>query len=216
LANLLRNLAFKKSLSQTYWKRYQEYGATPKGSFWLTKSRQNQRFELILKAMPKLTQPHDITLADIGCGYGALAQYLATDQHFDHIAYSGYDISPDLIQECQTKYKNPRFHFALGTYPKVATNCVVMSGTYNLAATRQLTVWEDYVIECLQKCWEKTIHTMIFNLQVAPKAQIAHDCIYYAQARNILDLCQKRFGPTKITSHPNLAHDATFCVTRSH
>ena len=102
LANLLRNLAFKKSLSQTYWKRYQEYGATPKGSFWLTKSRQNQRFELILKAMPKLTQPHDITLADIGCGYGALAQYLAADQHFDHIAYSGYDISPNLIQECLT------------------------------------------------------------------------------------------------------------------
>ena len=215
LVNLLQNAAFKKSLSQTYWKRYQEYGATPKGSFWLTKARQYQRFDLILNAMPKATPPRNITLADIGCGYGALADYLAAEERFDHIAYSGYDISPELIQECQTKNKSPRFRFALGTYPKEATDCVVMSGTYNLAATRQLTVWEDYVINCLQKCWEKTIHRMIFNLQIAPKAQIANDSIYYAQPRNILELCHKRFGPTKLTTHPNLAQDATFCVTRS-
>ena len=115
MVNLLQNAAFKKSLSQTYWKRYQEYGATPKGSFWLTKARQYQRFDLILNAMPKATPPRNITLADIGCGYGALADYLIAEERFDHIAYRGYDISPELIQECQTKNKSPRFRFAHGT-----------------------------------------------------------------------------------------------------
>ena len=207
-------MSFKKRLSQTYWERYQTYGATPRGSFWLTKARQDQRFKLILTAMAKTQPPRDITLADVGCGYGALAHYLAADRQFDDVTYTGYDISLDLVNECQSMFDDPRFRFVLGTRPEATTACVVMSGTYNLAATPELAIWEDYVTECLQNCWRKTSHAMIFNLQIAPKAYIAHDSIYYARCDNILELCHKLFGPTKITVARNLSNDATFCVTK--
>ncbi len=68
------DLSIDKNIIHEYTKRYQKFGATPKGSFWLSKKRQYKRFEIILKEIRKISNgSHLVTLADIGCGYGAMA-----------------------------------------------------------------------------------------------------------------------------------------------
>jgi len=70
------NSTFENTLSQIYWKRFQQFGSTPQGSFWATEARQALRFEIILCEIDKLSGAEGFSLADIGCGYGALVDAL--------------------------------------------------------------------------------------------------------------------------------------------
>ncbi len=158
----------------------------------------------------KLTSDPIIELADIGCGYGALLSYIKTKGYYNRIDYSGYDICPSLINEC--KRRDKFMSFEIGVEPKLRTMFTVMSGTYNLAPTKSIRIWQNYVEECLKKCWEKTSKAMIFNLQLAKKEEISTTNIYYADCNRILELCVSLFGPTKLVKNSSLPNDGTFVV----
>jgi SAM-dependent methyltransferase len=214
VAHFLTKVTFQKKLQKTYRDRFLKYGATPTGSFWLSKIRQDKRFKLILDQIMLQSPRTNFSIADIGCGYGALAAYLSNDTRFRHVEYTGYDISPELITASQQQLTNSRFRFQVGTCPDHPTAFVVMSGTYNLAATQDLLAWERYLFDCLKACWNKTTRAMIFNLQVAKTAHIAKDAIYYAECENVIKLCNAVFGPTGVIFDPSLPNDATFTVRR--
>ena len=97
------NEYFSLNLIEKYSARFQKYGATPKGSFWVSKTRQELRFETILKEVAKISRGAPIEIADIGCGYGALANYLSHRRDINLLSYEGYDISPKLINECKKR-----------------------------------------------------------------------------------------------------------------
>ena len=80
------------SAADYYSKKLAEFGATPKGADWNSSESQMLRFrELLRMCDPAL--PLDIN--DYGCGYGALATFLAErGQPFD---YCGYDAAPAMI-----------------------------------------------------------------------------------------------------------------------
>lgn len=201
---------FEKNLSQIYWRRFCQYGPTAKSSFWLSENRQELRFGIIMREVFKLTTDPIIGLADIGCGYGALLLYLKNKGYYNRIDYSGYDICSSLISECRKKDKFVSFE--LGVEPKLRTMFTVMSGTYNLAPTNNIKTWQNYVEECLKKCWKKTSKAMIFNLQLAKNEQISNTNIYYADCNRILELCVSLFGPTKLVKNNRLPNDGTFVV----
>ena len=202
--------SIEKNLSNIYWRRFCEFGSTAKSSFWLSETRQELRFDIIMKEISKLTSNPVIELADIGCGYGALVSYLQKTNHYSRINYSGYDICASLIRECRKKYNGVPFE--LGVEPKVETMFTIMSGTYNLAPTQDLTIWQNYVEDCLKKCWLKTSEAMIFNLQLAEKEEISKTNIYYADCNRVMELCVSLFGPTKFVKNSYLPHDGTFVV----
>ena len=210
------NRPFEKSLSEIYWERYKKFGSVPEGVFWLSESRQWLRFKLILDQLYKMNQSSVLDLADVGCGYGALISYLKSNKSTLGIRYTGYDVSQKLIGVCQRQFKEDWVQFRIGTSPSILTDYCVMSGTYNLAATGDIFEWERYVWGCLQKCWENTSKAMIFNLQVAEKAKITNDYIYYAEMALVLEKCVSLFGPTKIISHRQLPNDITFIVLKSY
>lgn len=214
MAHFLTRVTFEKKLQKTYSDRFLKYGATPTGSFWLSKRRQDKRFKLILEQILLQSPRKNFSIADIGCGYGALAAYLSNDTRLRHMEYTGYDISRVLITASQQQLTNSQFRFKVGTCPEHQTAFVVMSGTYNLAATQDLLAWERYVYNCLKACWDKTTMAMIFNLQVAKTANIAKDAIYYAKCENVIKLCNSVFGPTGVIFDPSLPNDATFTVRR--
>jgi len=88
----------------------------------------------------------------------------------------------------------------------------VMSGTYNLAATKDVFAWENYIFECLKKCWSKTSKAMVFNLQISERAKISESNIYFAEKNKIIETCVALFGPTRVIFDKDLPNDATFSV----
>ena len=206
------NEYFSSNLIEKYSTRFQKYGATPKGSFWVSKTRQELRFETILKEVAKISRGAPIEIADIGCGYGALANYLSRRRDINLLSYEGYDISPKLINECKKRIRFGWARFQEGIRPRKTMPFSVMSGTYNLAVTKDVFAWESYIFECLEKCWNKTSKAMVFNLQIADKAKVSDSNIYFAEKSKIIETCVTLFGPTRIIFEDNLPNDATFSV----
>ena len=209
------NSTFENTLGQIYWKRFQQFGSTPQGSFWATEARQALRFEIILCEIDKLSGAEGFSLADIGCGYGALVDHLLKRPASFVTSYIGYDISDQLIAACKRRFEQRWASFICSPAPRQEQDFSVMSGPFNLAATRDVVLWQNYVFDALQACWSHTRVAMIFNLQVAPSARISPQShIYYANSDQVLEHCVARFGPTKRLVHPDLPQDATFVVLK--
>ena len=201
-------------LDLLFQRRFKEFGATPEGSFWISKKRQNNRFSIICEQVKETVGKLPTNIADIGCGYGALVPYLKKNEYFLCERYYGVDICSDLIAYCKATWEDKDHIFNIGVGPVNPVTVTVMSGTYNLSATERINDWEDYIFQCLDICWSMTEMAMIFNLQVEERARISKSYIYYANTENITEICLKRFGPTRVIHTKDLKKDATFVVQR--
>ena len=202
-------------INSQYSKRFERFGPTPRGVFWISTERQEKRFDIILKEIQKISPKQKVLdIADIGCGYGSFADYLLRRLSRIDFRYEGIDINVDLIGHCVGKFAEDNIRFAIGRKPSSSKDFIVMSGTYNLAMTKSVSLWEQYLFGCLSECWNCTKKAMIFNLQTSKTSKIAPQNIYYAKTSDIIDFCVAKLGPTRITRDENLENDVTFTVVR--
>src|SRR6516165_6574650 len=79
-----------------YSARLRQHGPTPRGVDWNSPESQQLRFRQLLQVCDP-TQSFSVT--DFGCGYGALADYLAGQGL--SFQYTGYDISAAMVQKAR-------------------------------------------------------------------------------------------------------------------
>src|SRR5438874_9086359 len=84
-----------------YGARVAKHGATPLGVDWSCWATQNLRFVQLLK-LCDFSQA--FALNDIGCGYGALAAYLAMRHATVVIDYLGVDLSQAMIRRARRRF----------------------------------------------------------------------------------------------------------------
>jgi 2-polyprenyl-3-methyl-5-hydroxy-6-metoxy-1,4-benzoquinol methylase len=206
---------FEAEIKSQYSKRFQRFGATPKGVFWVSTERQETRFDLILKEIQKISPKQTILdIADVGCGYGSFADYLFKKLNRSEFRYEGLDINEDFIEYCHRNFLDSSLRFAVGGKPSSNKDFIIMSGTYNLATTKNVLLWEQYLFDCLSECWAYAKSAMIFNLQTSETRRIGSQNIYYARTSDIIDFCVTKLGPTRITRDTSLENDVTFTIVR--
>ena len=206
---------FEAEIKSQYSKRFQRFGATPKGVFWVSTERQETRFDLIFKEIQKISPKQTVLdIADIGCGYGSFADYLLKKLNRSEFRYEGLDISKNLIEYCHRNFLETNLRFAVGGKPSSVKDFVIMSGTYNLASTKNVSLWEQYLFDCLSECWAYAKSAMIFNLQTSETRKIGSQNIYYAKTSDIIDFCVAKLGPTRVTRDISLENDVTFTIVR--
>ena len=202
-------------INSQYSKRFERFGATPRGVFWVSTERQEKRFDIILEEIQKISPKQKVLdIADIGCGYGSFADYLLRKLSRNDFIYEGIDINLDLIEHCFGKFSDDNLRFAIGRRPSSNKDFIIMSGTYNLATTKNVSLWEQYLFDCLSECWACAKTAMIFNLQTSKTSKIASQNIYYAKTSDIIDFCVAKLGPTRITKDASLENDVTFTIVK--
>ena len=202
-------------INTQYSNRFEQFGPTPRGVFWVSTERQKKRFDIILKEIQKISPKQKfLDIADIGCGYGSFADYLLRKLSRNDFRYEGIDINLDLIEHCFGKFSEDNLRFAIGRGPSSSKDFIIMSGTYNLATTKNVSLWEQYLFSCLSECWNCTKTAMIFNLQTSKTSKITTQNIYYAKTSDIIEFCVAKLGPTRITRDASLENDVTFTVVR--
>jgi SAM-dependent methyltransferase len=209
-----RALRFRRLIRNVYNKRFLKYGCQPHGVFWSDSGRQKSRFKIIKDQMSALVPSGIVKIADIGCGYGSLADYMRETPNSSRFVYTGYDINPTLIAACHQYSHLPSKSFAIGDCPMELVDFSVMSGTYNMAVTKDLIHWERYMFRCLAKCWDQSRIGMIFNVLVADKSHISDGMLYHCEVDKLRRRCIKQFGTTRIIRERSLPRDATLVVTR--
>ena len=181
-------------------------GNSPQGLFWKNSFTQIHRFELILSALSKYYNLKKFTICDIGCGYGKFLEFLKNKLNKSTFQYQGCDLNNTLIDYCTENYLSKNFKFYKRSSPKGDVDFSVMSGTYNLSVTKDIKIWEKYILKNLNNIWKQTNKIMAFNLLHHKEKKIRQG-LYYTDKSWIKNICEQNFGKTEIVFSPILPDD---------
>jgi SAM-dependent methyltransferase len=102
-------------INRAYARSLTRHGPTPQGVFWNSTKTQKARFAALTAAIrahharniengrPQTGQhePTPPVIADIGCGYGALLDYIDAQPALAGWGYRGIDVTPSMVQACK-------------------------------------------------------------------------------------------------------------------
>lgn len=182
-----------------YAAKLAEHGDTPCGVDWNGEESQVLRFDQLSKV---IDHPAGFSLNDLGCGYGALLDYL--NSRYQGFIYNGFDVSGDMIRAAHDRYADsPKTFFAIGAEPPEIADYGVASGIFNVRLGRNDAEWRDYLEATLDVLDRTSRRGFAFNcLTSYSDADKMRDYLYYADPCALFDLCKRRYS-----RHVALLHD---------
>ena len=202
-----------KQISYIYNKRFDTFNNTPKGVFWNSKLSQDLRLNIILDKILQNAKSDEFSIADIGCGYGRFYEILKERNLDDKVKYHGFDINQKIINFCKNNKDFVNVKFGISALPFDDTDYVVMSGTYNLTPTNDMSLWEDYIIKNLTNNWKFVRKAMIFNCLIKEKRKIEKK-LYYTELSWIQKICDRNFCDPEVIKHNLLKDDITIILKK--
>lgn len=184
---------FLASVATYYSEKIQQYGAVPLGVDWSCVPTQEMRFVQLLKLCDFSS---DFSLNDVGCGYGALLQYMNRRRLRSRVDYLGTDLSQDMIAAATERWRSQRlaeFSVACNT-PRVADYSVA-SGTFNVKLQASDEAWELLVgdsLECLHRMSRRGFAVNFLCPPMRAESRIPE--LYYAESERWASHCEERFG----------------------
>lgn len=141
-----------------------KYGATPLGVDWSCVPTQELRF---LKLLRLCDFGAPFSLNDIGCGYGALLDFLERQHSGMLVDYLGIDLVPAMIRHACRLHRAPGRFIRGHTIPRVADYCVA-SGIFNVQLEQPLRVWEALIASTLDQMHQASTRGFAVNFMRAP------------------------------------------------
>jgi hypothetical protein len=215
-SDVLRRLLFagyERQLNRAYRDRLVSKGKTAQGVFWRSQSSQYARFDALLSLVHQLRGYQPTSIADIGCGYGAMLDFINQSSNFRHFDYLGVDINRAMIAACRQKFPHQPDIFSTGNRPSRIVDFCLFSGTFNLTHSNDPALWSDYIFACLDRCMTQTRYGLVLNLLCTPKAQIQKQ-IFYTNRADFIERAETHFGPTHAQSTRHVTGDVSFVITR--
>ena len=212
----IKTLIYKllnKQISNIYNKRFDNHNNTPKGVFWNSKLSQDLRLNIILDKILQNAKSDEFSIADIGCGYGRFYEILKERNLDDKVKYRGFDINQKIINFCKNNKDFVNVKFGISSLPFDDTDYVVMSGTFNLTPTNDISLWEDYIIKNLTYNWKFVRKAMIFNCLIMEKRKIEKK-LYYTELSWIQKICERNFCEPEVIKHNLLKDDITIILKK--
>ena len=205
--------ALERKLNRAYRDRLADLGPTPNGVFWRNESTQIARFDALLNLVATVTPVANPMLGDIGCGYGAMLNFVQKTPRYQHFHYNGIDINRAMINSCKQKFPDQKHLFFVGKHPPSPVDFCVFSGTFNLCYTTDTSLWHEYMFANLQQCWQRSRYGLVLNLLCGPKTKITNQ-IFFAERQTFITAASRVFGPTHARSTPHVAGDVTFLIAK--
>lgn len=206
LTNLLTDVA------SYYSEKLAEHGDTPLGVDWNGEESQVLRFEQLSKV---LSASGEFSLNDLGCGYGALLDYLK-DKHPSG-TYLGVDIAPDMIRSARARHATtPRARFITAAEPDQVADYGVASGIFNVRLGRTDAEWFGYLIDTLDVLDRTSCRGFAFNcLTSYSDEERQRDYLYYADPCRLFDLCKNRYSRQVALLHDYGLYEFTILVRKT-
>lgn len=178
-------------MTDYYSPKFAEHGETPRGVDWNGAESQLLHFEQLLKI---ISPPEGFSLNDLGCGYGALCDYLSA--HYRDFTYNGYDINQDMIYAAQARYKaNSNVCFISASAPLEMADYGIASGIFTLRLDRDDTECRDFLVSTLDAMDRTCRKGFAFNcLTSYSDEDKMQDYLYYPDPCDLFDLCKRRYS----------------------
>jgi hypothetical protein len=179
------------SVSAYYTGRLVEHGPTPRGVDWNSPESQRTRFQQLLRVCDP---SGPFILADYGCGYGALCDYVR-EARLD-CEYRGYDISTAMIVAARAGHVNDaRATFSEHESSLAGADYVVASGVFNLKLQTSGDTWESYMLGALDGLAALSVRGFAFNcLSRYSDPERMRPDLFYADPCMLFDRCKRRYS----------------------
>lgn len=194
-----------------YSAKLAEHGETPRGVDWNGQESQELRFAQLVKV---IREPTGFSLNDLGCGYGALLEYLnASGQDF---TYCGCDVSVDMVRAAQGRYAHMfNASFVVASEPPQKADYGVASGILNVRLGRSDEEWRKYLQAILDMLDRTSSKGFAFNcLTSYSDADKMRDYLYYANPCEIFDMCKRRYSRQVALLHDYGLYEFTILVRK--
>jgi len=204
--------ALLDEVAHYYAQKLAEHGPTPKGVDWNSGESQETRFRELCRCVNRC---ESFTLNDLGCGYGALVEYLEK-QSCDY-SYFGWDIEPTMIKEANRLYgDNIRANFGVSAIPRQIADYSVASGIFNVRQDRADAEWCGFILGTLDVLNEYSLKAFAFNcLTSYSDDDKKRGYLYYADPLSMFDHCKRRFGPKVSLLHDYDLYEFTIIVRKN-
>jgi len=205
------NNAILTDVASYYARRIEEHGQSPAGVDWNSQAGQIMRFDQLLKVVDFL-QPYSI--ADIGCGYGALLDHVRQLGHT--VRYTGIDIAAPMIEEANNRFAGAEdVTFKLDKSPDKVFDYCVASGIFNVRFSRTDQEWGAYLIETLDMMNEHSARGFSFNcLTSYSDTHHMRQDLYYADPLHLFDICKRRYSRQVALLHDYGLYEFTILVRK--
>lgn len=199
-------------VAEYYSSKLNEHGETPKGVDWNGEEGQVLRFKQLCQLIDSSDK---FSLNDLGCGYGALYDYL--DQRYVSFTYFGIDVSKNMIlaarQRNRDKAKAARF--VVSSKPEQVVDYCVASGIFNVRLERSNEEWMSYIETTLDIIDNTSRKGFAFNcLTSYSDADKMLEYLYYADPCKLFDLCKRRYSRNVALLHDYGLYEFTILVRK--
>lgn len=195
-----------------YSEKLAQHGETPRGVDWNGEESQALRFEQLCRI---IDGRGPFSLNDVGCGYGALHDFLAS--RFSEYSYSGIDVSESMIRSAKRRYQGiAQTRFMVSSEPDGVADYGVASGIFNVRLGRADAEWRDYVKATLDVLDGTSRLGFSFNcLTSYSDAEKMRDYLYYADPCVLFDLCKRRYSRNVALLHDYGLYEFTILVRKA-
>ena len=167
----------KQDMIAYYEKLFNKHGYHYRALDWKGEKGMETRY-YILSTMLEMFGEKKVTALDLGSGLGHLYGYLKQKKLIDKYAiqYTGYDISPKLVEAAQAKYPEAKFEVKdiLEGYFTERFDYVFCSGVFNIILT-DVQSHSEFVHEMLKRMYESSKIGVAVNFLSEPGKCYAPD-----------------------------------------
>jgi SAM-dependent methyltransferase len=127
-------------------------------------------------------------------------EYLV-EQAYPVSAYTGTDISPDMLVAARERVRDPRAEFVQAAAPPHDADYVFVSGTFNVRFDATDEGWGAYVQDTLRILAARARRGLAFNL-LTTYVDWRDETLFYADPHAFFDFCR-----TELSRRVSLLHD---------
>ncbi|STQ90575.1 class I SAM-dependent methyltransferase [Iodobacter fluviatilis] len=200
----------KTRVAQYYSQRAQTFGATPAGVDWNGEASQRLRFKQLLQ----ITGNQPYSLNDMGCGYGALLEYLRAEGA--ELDYLGYDLSTEMISNAKAKFADKTgVAFLCADQAGRQADYAVASGLLSVKQDVAVQDWEVFVFNMINQLHQESRLGFSFNcLTLYSDQEKMKPHLYYGDPCRFFDYCKRNFSRNVALLHDYDLYEFTILVRK--
>lgn len=185
-------------VAQLYTDSLGRHGTAPRGVGWRDGTDHELRFEKLAVVIEDRETP--VSVNDLGCGYGALLEFLRS-QGLAVSRFNGYDISAEMLATAAERIGGPGVDLITGDVLDRDADYSFASGIFNVKFDTPEEVWADHVRATVRNLCEHSTKGFTFNA-LTTHVDYREPHLFYADPLEYFDFCKR-----ELSSRVALLHD---------
>ncbi|HYG89063.1 MAG TPA: tetratricopeptide repeat protein [Azospirillum sp.] len=175
-------------------------GTSPRGILHHDPDLHRLSFERLTAVFGPEAAGGGLSVNDLGCGYGALFDFLKDGPALAGGCYVGYDISREMVEAARAAIRDPRARFLQSYRATETADYSIVAGAYNLCLAADGDAWLELVKESVRSLARMTRRGLAFNMLSCHYPERSPG-LYYADPAAMVDFCLREVGANVVLLH---------------